>query len=320
MSTYNRCVVNTIILYFNRYLFLFLLLFSPSHGIKSNRGGGACSGEDSKKGSGVNELSLANVGGVFVGLLGGLGFSFIVALFEFFWRAMKSTNSSSSLCSEMAKEIKFAISCSSTTKEIRKDTKSRSACQSVSQCSYFDEQIDGSHQLHQLESCSSSRASGRVTQLSDHSKHQHQHQHHQSHQQSVVKKCKDVYMNRERSTSIVSGESFFTVPPPPPPPMVTRASIVRCKSIREEEIEEDDIQDDQSKSHNHLFYTQCSSSPVPVSQCHRSLSSHHLPVTQGTSRSNRGAPMRRQVSYDCTISSRPNRSAQSVKFTRTFSK
>ena len=232
---------------------------------------------------------------------------------------MKSTNSSSSLCSEMAKEIKFAISCSSSTKEIKKDTKSRSACQSVSGRSYFNEQIDGSHQLHQLESCSSSRASGRVTQLSDHGKHQHQHHQHQ--QPGSVKKCKDVYMNRERSASIVSGESFFTVPPPPPPPMVTRASIVRCKSIREE-IEEDDIQEDpqQSKSHNHLFYTQCSSSPVPVSQCHRSLSSHHLPATQGTSRNIRALPMRRQVSYDCTVSSRPNRSAQSVKFTRTFSK
>lgn len=287
-----------------------VILYLPSFHVILNRGGGACSGEDSKKGSGVNELSLANVGGVFVGLLGGLGFSFIVALFEFFWRAMKSTNSSSSLCSEMAKEIKFAISCSSSTKEIRKDTKNRSACQSVSQCSYFNEQIDGSHQLHQLDSCSSSRASGRVTQLSDHSKHQHQ---------QAAKKCKDVYINRERSASIVSGESFFTVPPAPPPPMVTRASVVRCKSIREE-IEEDDIEEEQSKSHNHLFYTQCSSSPVSVSQCHRSLSSHHLPAIHGTTRSTRGAPMRRQVSYDCTTSSRPNRSAQSVKFTRTFSK
>lgn len=55
---------------------------------KQKRGGGACA-DESKKGSAVNELSLGNVGGVFVVLLGGFAFSFIVALCEFMWRARK---------------------------------------------------------------------------------------------------------------------------------------------------------------------------------------------------------------------------------------
>jgi len=55
---------------------------------KQKRGGGACS-DESKKGSAVNELSLGNVGGVFVVLLGGFAFSLIVALCEFMWRARK---------------------------------------------------------------------------------------------------------------------------------------------------------------------------------------------------------------------------------------
>lgn len=55
---------------------------------KQKRGGGACS-DESKKGSAVNELSLGNVGGVFVVLLGGLAFSLLMALCEFMWRARK---------------------------------------------------------------------------------------------------------------------------------------------------------------------------------------------------------------------------------------
>lgn len=43
-----------------------------------------------KKGSSsVTELSLGNVGGVFVVLLGGIAASLIMSIFEFMWRARK---------------------------------------------------------------------------------------------------------------------------------------------------------------------------------------------------------------------------------------
>lgn len=52
---------------------------------KQKRGGGACT-EESKKSSSVTELSLGNVGGVFVVLLGGLSLSFFLAICEFVWK------------------------------------------------------------------------------------------------------------------------------------------------------------------------------------------------------------------------------------------
>lgn len=64
---------------------------------KQKRGGGQCSEES--KGGQVTELSLANVGGVFVVLLGGLGLSFLVAICEFMWRARKTTSDKVCRCS-----------------------------------------------------------------------------------------------------------------------------------------------------------------------------------------------------------------------------
>ena len=58
---------------------------------KQKKGGGKCV-EDSKKSSIVNELNLGNVGGVFVVLLGGLSLSFLIVIFEFMWKARKSTD------------------------------------------------------------------------------------------------------------------------------------------------------------------------------------------------------------------------------------
>ncbi|KAI1298750.1 Glutamate receptor ionotropic, kainate 2 [Halotydeus destructor] len=86
---------------------------------KQKRGGGACA-DDSKKGSTVNELSLGNVGGVFVVLLGGFAFSLIVALCEFMWRARKLAPDKKSMCEEMLRDIKFALSCQSSTKAVRR--------------------------------------------------------------------------------------------------------------------------------------------------------------------------------------------------------
>lgn len=54
---------------------------------KQKRGGGACTEE--KKGSNVTELSLGNVGGVFVVLVAGLFLAFATAVCEFCWRARK---------------------------------------------------------------------------------------------------------------------------------------------------------------------------------------------------------------------------------------
>ncbi|KAK4337133.1 hypothetical protein RND71_043892 [Anisodus tanguticus] len=56
---------------------------------KQKRGGGACADDAKKASSSVTELSLGNVGGVFVVLLGGIAAALIMALFEFMWRARK---------------------------------------------------------------------------------------------------------------------------------------------------------------------------------------------------------------------------------------
>ena len=86
---------------------------------KQRRGGGACASEG-KGGGGVNELSLDNVGGVFVVLIGGLIISIATAVLEFLWRSRKNAPDRSSLCSEMTSDIKFALSCQSSTKAAKK--------------------------------------------------------------------------------------------------------------------------------------------------------------------------------------------------------
>ena len=58
---------------------------------KQKKGGGQCT-EETKKSSSVNNLSIDHVGGVFVVLLGGLTFSFLVAIFEFIWKARHDAN------------------------------------------------------------------------------------------------------------------------------------------------------------------------------------------------------------------------------------
>lgn len=82
---------------------------------KERHGVGTCS--DDTKGGGVTELSLANVGGVFVVLLGGMGLSFILALIESFnyWR-MRRKLDRDSMCDQMMQDLKFAVACQSSTK------------------------------------------------------------------------------------------------------------------------------------------------------------------------------------------------------------
>ncbi|XP_055382987.1 glutamate receptor ionotropic, kainate 2 [Condylostylus longicornis] len=56
---------------------------------KEKRGGGSCRVEASKSTSAANELGLANVGGVFVVLMGGMGVACVVAVCEFVWKSRK---------------------------------------------------------------------------------------------------------------------------------------------------------------------------------------------------------------------------------------
>lgn len=89
---------------------------------KQKRGGGRCSSDEGKKSSSnVNELGLGNVGGVFVVLLVGLGMATVVAILEFLWKARKqSATDRESICKEMFRELKFALSCQSSTKPVHK--------------------------------------------------------------------------------------------------------------------------------------------------------------------------------------------------------
>lgn len=59
---------------------------------KQKKGGGKCMDDSKKSSSGVTELGLGNVGGVFVVLLTGLAIAAFVAVIEFFWKARKLAN------------------------------------------------------------------------------------------------------------------------------------------------------------------------------------------------------------------------------------
>ncbi|XP_054154145.1 glutamate receptor ionotropic, kainate 2-like [Oppia nitens] len=87
---------------------------------KQKKGGGKCA-EETKKSSAVNNLSIDHVGGVFVVLLGGLTLSFLVAIFEFIWKARKSADKEESVIDEMIKDLRFAFACQSKTKIVQKN-------------------------------------------------------------------------------------------------------------------------------------------------------------------------------------------------------
>ncbi|XP_055710635.1 glutamate receptor ionotropic, kainate 2 isoform X2 [Phlebotomus papatasi] len=84
------------------------------------RGGGSCRDEQSKSSSTANELGLANVGGVFVVLMGGMGVACVIAVCEFVWKSRKvAVEERVSLCSEMASELRFALKCRSKNRGVR---------------------------------------------------------------------------------------------------------------------------------------------------------------------------------------------------------
>ncbi|XP_071525539.1 LOW QUALITY PROTEIN: glutamate receptor ionotropic, kainate 2-like [Panulirus ornatus] len=87
---------------------------------------GYCQREaSSKKSSGAAELGLANVGGVFVVLIGGMGVAAFMAVCEFMWNARElATDESASFCDELSNEVKFILKCSGNTKPVRKKTPS----------------------------------------------------------------------------------------------------------------------------------------------------------------------------------------------------
>ncbi|RVE50836.1 hypothetical protein evm_004585 [Chilo suppressalis] len=81
---------------------------------KEKRGGGSCRDDTSKSSSTANELGLANVGGVFVVLMGGMGVACVIAVCEFVWKSRKvAVDERASLCSEMASELRSALKCPS---------------------------------------------------------------------------------------------------------------------------------------------------------------------------------------------------------------
>ncbi|KAJ8910748.1 hypothetical protein NQ315_017205, partial [Exocentrus adspersus] len=88
---------------------------------KEKRGGGRCRDETTKTSSTANELGLANVGGVFVVLMGGMGVACVIAVCEFVWKSRKvAVEERSSLCAEMASEFRHALCCRGSTKPIKK--------------------------------------------------------------------------------------------------------------------------------------------------------------------------------------------------------
>lgn len=63
---------------------------------KEKRGGGQCA-KDEDRVNKANELTLANVGGVFVVLLAGMGMACLIAVFEFIWKSRRLTRQSNSV-------------------------------------------------------------------------------------------------------------------------------------------------------------------------------------------------------------------------------
>ncbi|XP_011872466.1 PREDICTED: glutamate receptor ionotropic, kainate 2-like [Vollenhovia emeryi] len=79
---------------------------------KEKRGGGSCRDDTSKSSSAANELGLANVGGVFVVLMGGMGVACVIAVCEFVWKSRKvAIEERKSVYSEMASELRYALDC-----------------------------------------------------------------------------------------------------------------------------------------------------------------------------------------------------------------
>ncbi|GFU11750.1 glutamate receptor ionotropic, kainate 2 [Nephila pilipes] len=103
------------------------------HKLKSRwwkqKGGGKCTDKQSGR---VRELTLGNVGGVFVVLIFGLGVSVLIAVLEFRWKSTQWENpNKDSFWIRLKKEVKFALSFDITTKPVPQLKKNRSGATST---------------------------------------------------------------------------------------------------------------------------------------------------------------------------------------------
>lgn len=81
---------------------------------KQKRGGGQCKDSSSSM---PKPLGLPNVSGIFVVLLGGMAVSSFAAFMEFFYKTRTvASDERESMCKEMVKELKFAMSCKNSKK------------------------------------------------------------------------------------------------------------------------------------------------------------------------------------------------------------
>ncbi|XP_050533361.1 glutamate receptor ionotropic, kainate 2-like [Daktulosphaira vitifoliae] len=85
---------------------------------KEKRGGGSC--QDNVQSNEASELSMKNVGGVFIVLCSGVGVAAILACFELFWKLWKtSAKRKVSFKNEFMEEFKFIAKCRGSTKQAR---------------------------------------------------------------------------------------------------------------------------------------------------------------------------------------------------------
>ncbi|XP_046399076.1 glutamate receptor ionotropic, kainate 2-like isoform X1 [Ischnura elegans] len=88
---------------------------------KEKHGGGSCKEEKSSATESANELGLANVGGVFVVLISGMGAAAIVAVLEFLWNTKKvAVEERATFKSALQEELRFVLKCHGSTKPVRK--------------------------------------------------------------------------------------------------------------------------------------------------------------------------------------------------------
>ncbi|GBN97985.1 hypothetical protein AVEN_13434-1, partial [Araneus ventricosus] len=97
---------------------------------KQKKGGGSCAQSPKASGS-VNELGLGNVGGVFVVMLLGILLSAVMGVIEFFWFQRKlEKEREMSLFKLLMREIKYAVTCGSSSKPAPKLKSRKSADES----------------------------------------------------------------------------------------------------------------------------------------------------------------------------------------------
>nr|CAD7577193.1 unnamed protein product [Timema californicum] len=84
-------------------------------------GGGKCDVSGEAEGGANNELTMANVGGMFVVLVVGCCAAFLVAILEFLWNCRKiAVERKITPCEAMVSELKFALNFTETTKPVEK--------------------------------------------------------------------------------------------------------------------------------------------------------------------------------------------------------